>query len=205
MKWLPWVFGSALLIGVIVVALHFSETADLARLVQTARPRWIIAATILQILTYLAQGEVFRAPVRAGGRRIGAKLVYKLSLVKLFMDQALPSAGISSTVFVAKSLQRNGIPRDVTAASMVLNLASYHIAYIVCLLVALGITTAAGHSNVVVLGISVLFLLFAIGLVAAVLALSAGKGQKQAELLRRVPVVRNAMEFLTEADAQLTR
>ena len=204
-RWLPWVFGSAILIGVVIVGVHFSETKDLLRLVQTSQPRWIIVATLLQVLTYLAQGEVFRAPVRVTKHHIGAALVYKLSLVKLFMDQALPSAGISSTVFVAKSLQRNAIPRDVVAASMVLNLASYHIAYIVCLLAALAITTASGHSNWVVLVISVLFLLFAVGLVAAVIAISAGKGKKQAALLERVPVVRSAMQFLTDADARLTQ
>jgi len=204
-RWLPWVFGSAILVGVVIVAIHFTETKDLVRLVQTAKPRWIVLATVLQMLTYLAQGEVFRAPVRVTGHRIGAALVYKLSLVKLFMDQALPSAGISSTVFVAKSLQRNGIPRSVVAASMVLNLASYHIAYVVCLLAALAITTATGHSNWIVLVISVLFLLFAIGLVTAVIAISAGKGRKQAALLERVPVVRSAMQFLTDADARLTQ
>ena len=204
-RWLPWVFGSAILIAMIVVGVHFTETTDLVRLVQTSQPRWIFLATLLQVATYLAQGEVFRAPVRVTGHHITASLVYKLSLVKLFMDQALPSAGISSTVFVAKSLQRNGIPRDIVAASMVLNLASYHIAYAACLLAALAIITASGHSNWIVMVISVLFLLFAVGLVAAVIAISAGKGRKQAALLERVPIVRSAMQFLTDADARLTQ
>jgi uncharacterized protein (TIRG00374 family) len=203
-RWLPWLFGSAILIGVIVIGVHFSETKDLVRVVQTSRPRWIIVATILQVLTYLAQGEVFRAPTRVSGHRIGAGLVYKLSLVKLFMDQALPSAGISSTVFVAKSLRRHGTPRGEVAASMVLNLTSYHIAYIICLLAALEITTAAGHSNWLVIVISVLFLLFAVGLVSVVIAISAGKFKKQAVWLERVPVVRDAMHFLSDADATLT-
>ena len=204
-RYLPWVFGSAILIVVVVVSLHLSEAKDFFRVIQTSRPRWILLAIGLQLLTYLAQGEVFRAPLRVTKHRIGARLVYKLSLVKLFMDQALPSAGISSTVFVAKSLQQHDIPRDVVAASMVLNIASYHIAYIICLLAALAITTASGHSNVVVLVISVLFLLFAVGLVAAVFTISAGKCKKQAALLERVPVVRNAMQFLTDADAGLTQ
>jgi Mg2+-importing ATPase len=204
-RWLPWIFGSAILIATIIVGIHFSETKDLVQIVQTSSPRWIIVATVLQLLTYVAQGEVFRAPLRLTKYRIAAGLVYRLSLVKLFMDQALPSAGISSTVFVSKSLQRNGIPRDVVAADMVLNLASYHIAYVVCLLAALAITTATGHSNWIVMVISVLFLLFAVGLVAAVIAISAGKGRKQAAMLDRVPVVRNAMQFLTDADARLTQ
>ena len=204
-RYLPWVFGAAILIIVVVVSLHFSEAQDFLRVIQTSQPEWILLATILQVLTYLAQGEVFRAPMRMTKHRIGLKLVYELSLVKLFMDQALPSAGISSTVFVAKALQQHRIPRDVVAASMVLNIASYHIAYIVCLLAALAITTATGHSNLVIMFVSVLFLLFAVGLVVAVIAISAGHVKKQAALVERVPVVRHAMQFLTDADAKLTQ
>jgi len=204
-RYLPWVFGAAILIIVVVVSLHFSEAQDFLRVIETSKPKWILVASGLQLLTYLAQGEVFRAPMRGTRHRIGLKLVYELSLVKLFMDQALPSAGISSTVFVAKSLQQHRIPRDVVAASMVLNIASYHIAYIVCLLTALAITGTAGHSNVIIMIVSVLFLLFATGLVVAVIAISAGRARKQAALLERVPVVRNAMQFLTDADAALTQ
>jgi P-type Mg2+ transporter len=204
-RYLPWVFGAAILIIVIGVSLHFSEAKAFLRVVQASQPRWILVATVLQLLTYLAQGEVFRAPMRSTRHRIGLKLVYELSLVKLFMDQALPSAGVSSTVFVAKALQQHQIPRDIVAASMVLNIASYHIAYIICLLAALGITTAAGHSNVVVMFVSVLFVLFAVGLVVAVIAISAGRAKKQAALVERIPVVRNAMEFLTDADATRTQ
>ena len=58
-QWLPWIFGSAILIGVVIVGIHFSETQDLVRVVQTSRPLWILAATFLQLMTYLAQGEVF--------------------------------------------------------------------------------------------------------------------------------------------------
>jgi uncharacterized protein (TIRG00374 family) len=203
-RWLPWIFGAAMLVAVIIVAVHFSEAKDFLRVIQTSKPKWILVAVVLQLLTYLAQGETFRAPMRPTHHRVAANLVYKLSLVKLFIDQALPSAGISSTVFVSRSLQRHRVPRDVVAASMVLNLASYHIAYIVCLVIALPLTGARGRSSVAILLISVLFLLFAGGLVAAVMTISAGKAKKQTALLQRVPIVRNAMEFLSDADSKLT-
>jgi Mg2+-importing ATPase len=204
-RYLPWVFGSAILTGVIVVSFHFSEAEDFFRVIQQSQPRWILVATVLQLLTYVAQGEVFRAPVRLTTHRIGARLVYELSLVKLFMDQALPSAGISSIVFVAKSMQQHGVPRAVVSASMVANIASYNIAYIICLLAALAITTATGHSNAVIIFVSVLFVLFAVGLVVAVVAISGGRAKKLAALVERVPVVRYAMAFLTDADAALTQ
>jgi uncharacterized protein (TIRG00374 family) len=202
--WLPWLFGLAILVAVVLLSLHLSETEGFFRLVKQSRPGWIFVAIILQLLTYVAQGEVFRAPMRRTAR-VSASLVYELSLVKLFMDQALPSAGISSTVFVARALLQNDLPRDIVSASMVLNITSYHIAYIVALLAALTATAAAGRSNAIILIVSALFLLFAVGLVYAVIAISAGKARNQAALLERVPIVRGAMQFLTDADSGLAQ
>ena len=83
----------------------------------------------LQGATYLAQGEIFRRVPRAAGYHLPLTAAYELSLTKLFIDQALPSAGIGSTVVVARALERRAVPRTVVAASMVINIASYHAAY----------------------------------------------------------------------------
>ena len=111
----------------------------------------------LQGATYLAQGEIFRRVPRAAGYHLPLTAAYELSLAKLFIDQALPSAGIGSTIVVAKALERRAVPRAVVAASMVINIASYHAAYVVCLGIALALTTARGETHVPVLVVSVLF------------------------------------------------
>lgn len=204
-RWLPWIFGVAILATVVIVALHVSEWTTFVHVLAKTSPAWILLATLLQIFTYVAQGEVFRAPPRASGSRIAAWFAAELSLVKVFVDQALPSAGISSTVFISKALEQRGMPRPIVSAAMVLNLVSYNVAYIVCLLFALSVTTGTGRSYMVVIILAVLFLLFAVALVVCVIAISTGHWNKQLARFNRFPVVRNVMSFLEDADAGLTK
>ncbi len=46
-------------------------------------------------------------------RRILKSLI-PLGLAKLFTDQAVPSAGLSGTLLVARALKRRGVSRDLT-------------------------------------------------------------------------------------------
>ena len=135
--WLSWMLGAAILVAVVVAALHVAEGRELIDVAGRAKPWWLVLAVCLQGATYLAQGEIFRRVPRAAGYRLPLTAAYELSLAKLFIDQALPSAGIGSTIVVAKALERRAVPRAVVAASMVINIASYHAAYVVCLGIAL--------------------------------------------------------------------
>lgn len=127
--WLSWMLGAAILVAVVIAALHVAEGRELIDVAGRAKPWWLALAVCLQGATYLAQGEIFRRVPRAAGYHLPLTAAYELSLTKLFIDQALPSAGIGSTIVVA--LERRAVPRAVVAAGMVINIASYHEAYVV--------------------------------------------------------------------------
>ena len=203
-RWLSWLLGAAILGTVIVAALHLSEGREITEVVERANPWWIALAVVLQALTYVAQGEVFRGAPLAAGVALARSWLFQLSFTKLFLDQALPSAGVSSTVVIVRALRQRGVPRATAAACAMINLASYHAAYVIMLLLALGVSAVLGQINVVVLLISVLFLAFAVALTVAVLLLS-GRPSTMPGPLARVPVVRNIAGFLRTADAGLTR
>ena len=148
--------------------------------------------------------DLCRAP-RAAGYRLSLTAAYELSLAKLFIDQALPSAGIGSTIVVAKALERRAVPRAVVAASMVINIASYHAAYVVCLGIALALTAARGEAHVPVLVVSVLFVGFSLAVTTGLLLLSGRDVDRIAARLQRFPALRNALVFLKDADPHLTR
>jgi uncharacterized membrane protein YbhN (UPF0104 family) len=124
-NWLSWLLGAAILVAVVVAALHVAEGRELVDVAGRAKPWWLLLAVCLQGATYLAQGEIFRAVPRAAGYQLPLTAAYELSLAKLFIDQAIPSAGIGSTIVVAKALERRAVPRAVVSASMVLNIASW--------------------------------------------------------------------------------
>jgi Mg2+-importing ATPase len=88
---------------------------------------------------------------------------------------------------------------------MVINIASYHAAYVVCLGVALAIPAARGESRLPVLLVSVVFIAFSVAVSGALLFLSGRVVDRVAGMLRRFPVLRNAFVFLNDADPHLTR
>jgi len=204
-RWLSWLLGAALLAAVVVAALHFSEERAFVQLAERAEPVWLVVAVLLQAGTYLAQGGIWRRVGAAAGYRLSRKAAFELSLAKLFADQALPSAGLSSSILIAKALEQRHVPPAAVKASVLINIASYHLAYVVALAGALVIVAWHEQTNALVVVTAVLFLLFSLGLSAAVLVLSGHRHERLADKLRRFPAVRTTLDFLAGADARLVR
>ena len=126
-RWLSWLLGAALLGAVVWAALHFSEERAFVRLAERAEPWWLVAAVVLQAGTYVAQGWIWRRVSQAADHRLSRRTAFELGLAKLFADQALPSAGLSSSILVAKVLESR-LPSPAANASVLVNIASYHLA-----------------------------------------------------------------------------
>jgi uncharacterized membrane protein YbhN (UPF0104 family) len=204
LQWVSWIFGFAVLAAVIITALHFSEERELAHIAERAQPWWLAIAIVLQALTYLAQGETWRVVTRAAGVAVPLPMAFKLSLAKLFIDQALPSAGISGTVVVAKALEQRGVSRAVVMAAVVVDSVSYYAAYVLTLAVALFITVVGGHASPLIMAAALFFVIFSVVLTSAVLVLS-GRSSVGPKWLKRVPLLKHALALLGEADPKLAR
>lgn len=204
-RWLPWLVGGAILVGVIIIAARATEARQFLRLLEHAEPGWVLVAFALQAGTYLAEGEGWRIVARAGGGRIPLGVAYRLSLAKIFIDQALPSAGISGTFVFARSLADRGLARPVVMAAVVVDLVSYYAAYVLSLVAALVISLAAGETNAVVVSIALGFILFGIVLGIAALVLTGRAPTGPGTRLARFRLVRSVLAIFEEADARLTR
>ena len=202
--WLAWVLGAAVLFAVVIAGLHFSEEREFARLLAQAKPGWLLVAVVLQAATYLAQAQVIRVTPRATGVFLPRRWLYQLSLTKLFLDQALPSAGLSSTVVIVKALGQRGVPRDTAAACAMINIGSYHAAYVVTLLVALTATSIRRETNLVLVSMSALFITFALAMTVGILGL-AGRRGKAETWPARLPVIKGIVSLLQDADGTLVR
>ena len=202
---LSWFLGAALLAAVVAAALHFSEERAFVRLAERAEPLWLVVALLLQAGTYVAQGAIWRRVGAAAGYQLTRKTAFGLGLAKLFADQALPSAGVSSSILIAKALEQRQVPPAAVKASVLINIASYHLAYVMALTGALAIVAWRGHTNTLVVVTAVLFLLFSLGLSTAVLVLSGHRHERLAGTLGRGPGLRTMFDFLADADARLVR
>ena len=96
--------------AVVTAAFHFSEEQAFVRLAERAQPWWLGGAVVLQAGTYVAQGWIWRLVGAAADYRLSRKAALELAFAKLFTDQALHSAGLSSSVLIANALERRQLP-----------------------------------------------------------------------------------------------
>ena len=204
-RWLPWLLGMAGLVVVVLVALHMSEERAFLSLMEQAQPRWLLWAVGLQAATYLAQAEIWRIVVHRAGSTLRFGLAYALSLEKLFVDQALPSMGISGTAVVVRALEQRGTARPAVMSAVAVDAGSYYIAYVLNLALALTILVVAGHATPLILTGAMLFFIFGTAVATAVMSLSGRSPTRTARRLLRVPGIGRAVGLLQEADPHIAR
>ncbi|ACO76509.1 cation-translocating P-type ATPase [Azotobacter vinelandii CA] len=203
--WTSWLIGAAALAALVAVVLHRAEAEAFARLIERAEPGWFVLALALQALTYLAQGQLYRRVARAGQVRLPLLDACRLGLMKLFVDQALPTYGVSGTLAVTAAFQRLAVPHPVAMACLVVSLSSYLLAYVLALAVALAIVVVEGHATPLLILAGGLFVFGS--LVAGLgVALLAGRGLPgRLRRLAGFARVERGLALLGQADTRLTR
>ncbi|WP_409318268.1 magnesium-translocating P-type ATPase [Pseudomonas sp. KCJK9016] len=203
--WLTWLLGAAMFATVVGVALHFTDVESFSRLLTQAQPQWLIVAFVLQALTYVAQGQVFRIVLKAAGQDLSLWVAARLSVMKLFVDQALPSSGISGALAVVASFVRLGFVRPAVLACLVLDLSGYFLAYALSVGLALPVIILQGHGTTAVLIICVIFVAFSL-LLAVVTPGLAGNARLATHVPgQRLAIVARSLALLTGADRSLVR
>ena len=190
---------------VVTAATHFSEEQAFVRLAERARPWWLGVAAVLQAGTYIAQGWIWRAIGTTAGSPLSRRAALELAFAKLFTDQALPSAGLSSSIVIAKALERRRLPASAVKASILVNIASYHLAYAVALTGALVLLQRHGATNAVVMVTAGLFLVFSLGLSIAILSLSGRSGGRPRGWIQKIPGLSTTVNVMSGADVRLVR
>ncbi|HVY31947.1 MAG TPA: lysylphosphatidylglycerol synthase transmembrane domain-containing protein [Polyangiaceae bacterium] len=202
---LGWLVGLAALAAVIAVALHFSEGREFVHLAQDAQPAWLVVAIALQLGTYASEGEVWQRVARACAISLRRSTTWRLSVAKLFVDQALPSGGVSGTLVIARSLEQRGVPRRAVGAGVAVDSASYHASYMACLAMAWLVTLPYHQANAAIGVASLLFVLFALTVTVGVLGLVGKSYAKLRRAARFVPPLKHLVELLESADPVLAR
>lgn len=201
-RW-AWPLALALLAVVVATSVHLSEERAFVELLERARPSWLAGAVLLQLVTYLAQGAVWSCVLRAGGHALSLTKACRLSVAKLFVDQVVPSAGISGTLVFARALERDGIPRRVVMSAVVVNTFSSNATYVGALLLALGLARSQLGLRGRLAALAALF-----GIVSLAVASLAASGRREGAVgraLAHVPVLKRVGGLLAQADRSLSR
>src|SRR5206468_1052823 len=114
-SWWPWVIGAVAVVILIAFVTHLGEGRSALDAARHANLRWLILALLLQCGTYVADAEVWREVTCRAGCSVSLGKALQISLGKLFIDQTLPTGGVSGSIMAAQALDRHGVSPHVVA------------------------------------------------------------------------------------------
>jgi len=203
-QWRRWGFGLLLLAAVFLVVAHAAEGREFAFLLTRSAPAWLLLAAALQAATYLSQAAVWEVVLLRTRFRASLLALYKMSVAKLFVDQAVPSAGISGSVLIVHGLERRGVGRGPVMACVVVETITNYTALILALLLALFMTPWTRQAHALVWSASGVFITLSLALIFFLMRLSrGGKPVRVPRAIKRVPGAKTLLEALAEAPPEL--
>jgi uncharacterized membrane protein YbhN (UPF0104 family) len=184
-------------VAVVMFAVNHSEEMAFAQLLSRARPAWLLLGLLLQMGTYLADARIWERVLRRANISRPLRSFVGLGLAKLFMDQAIPSGGLSGTLLVIRALDRRAVPRGVSMAAVVIDLVSYYAAYALALGAAFGIVWAQGDLTLWMAVPAGIFAALAAAVPTALLSVS--RGRRLPGWLERLPLLSRGLRALEKA------
>jgi uncharacterized membrane protein YbhN (UPF0104 family) len=192
-----WFAGLGLLVAVVMFATEHNQEMAFAQLVLHAQPAWLLVALLLQMGTYITDAGIWQQVLCRASISKPLRSYIGLGLAKLFMDQAIPSVGLSGTLLIIRALDSRGVPRGASMAAVVIDLVSYYAAYVVALTIALGIVWVRGDLTPLLALPAIIFAPLAAAVPMALLWVS--RGRTLPGWLERLPLIRPALRALGEA------
>jgi len=180
---LPLLVSFLIIIG--ASALAFARFGDFGRFLETAKraePWWLVAAVGFQVLTYVSAGEVWNVAVRGAGHPLRSRILARLAVERLTIDQFMPSAGVAGHVGTLQAMRHFGVPMAVAMEALFVDLLSHYAAYVTAVVVA--VSVLATHHEVTPI---VLLTLGAFGAISAVVLVSAVLFLRNHEWIHRLP------------------
>jgi len=200
-----WVAGIVLLLGLVVVVSQLGEEERFAALARQANPAWLLLAVAFQSLTYVCAARVWQRVLARHDWPLQLRGLVPLGLAKLFMDQVVPSAGLSGTLLVVRALRRRGVPEGTSAAAVLTGLMAFYLAYSVAVAGALIVLWSRGESSRLVLTVATTFILLAGAILGAVSWLARRQPGRVPAWLARIPLIKGLLGALRGAPGGILR
>ncbi len=149
-----YVIGLALLIFAVYRYTELTEVVDLFRQIH---PFWLTVAVLLQAGTYVCTGSLYQTLLRLYQHPQVIKLreLLRTSVVIVFLNQAIPTAGGSGGAFFLRRLGKNGVPSGEALSMVLLEKITYYIAHLLALVVGFVLFSLVTNAKLSALHISV--------------------------------------------------
>ncbi|WP_278393040.1 lysylphosphatidylglycerol synthase transmembrane domain-containing protein [Sphingobium yanoikuyae] len=201
-RWLT----SILLVGLFIGAmLHFTEFEQFAQLIEEAQPGWLILILGLQLATYASVACGWSATLRRNGAPQPLSRLIRIAVIKLFADQAIPSAGMGGNVLLVDRLHALGVPRGAAVAALLVSMIGFYAAFAILALLMLLLLWQNGAASPLIAGTVTLFLAVAFAIPALALWLRRRGRRPLPPALAKIGVVRTFMQSVGEAPPESLR
>jgi len=202
----PWLSALIVLPALFIAALHFSSLAKFVELAREARPQWLLPALAAQAATYVFAALAWHQVLLSAGQPRPFRTLFRLSIAKLYTDQAIPTGGVSGTILVVKALARRGVPDHVAMATLLVAMVSYYAADIVAAVVCLLLLWLHHDADFPVLSLVTLFVIIEMAIPTAVLwARRRANHSALPHWIYRLPGFRTLIDAIADAPDDLLR
>ncbi|WEK43211.1 MAG: lysylphosphatidylglycerol synthase transmembrane domain-containing protein [Candidatus Sphingomonas colombiensis] len=182
---------------------HRNEIGRFGELLHHARPAWLIVALACQFLTYFCVAAGWQTVLRRSGSIRSLWQLAPISVVKLFADQMLPSAGISGNLVLIERLTAIDVPRGDAMATLIVSTIGFYLAYAVMALATLGTLWLHRDATPLFVGLTTTFMLVALAIPALALRLRARGSRPLPPRLERISAVASLLRIIGETPAMV--
>jgi uncharacterized protein (TIRG00374 family) len=111
---------------------YFSTIDNDIKLFRQVHPIWLLVALATQAGTYFFNALAFRVLLKVYTEKavFSIRELFEISVVSLFLNQTIPSAGWSGKAFFSKELIKKGVAPEESVSLMFLELMTFYIAMI---------------------------------------------------------------------------
>ncbi|MFH1175137.1 MAG: lysylphosphatidylglycerol synthase transmembrane domain-containing protein [bacterium] len=142
----PFIFAVLVAIATYTVFLKFSELKKIATLLTQGNYFFLLAALACQTIAYLFIGKSYKTIVE-GFTDIVIRLgiFCKTAIVMMFLNQALPSMGISSNAYFFSNLKKKGVQAGKGIFLVIFNLIVLYTSYLFSIMTVVAYLLARGN------------------------------------------------------------
>ncbi|MGE5149351.1 MAG: lysylphosphatidylglycerol synthase transmembrane domain-containing protein [Rhodospirillaceae bacterium] len=203
MSWLP---ALIVLPALIAVAWEHSSIERFIELAQGARPEWLLPALAAQVATYVFAALSWRLVLHRVQQQRPFRTLLRLSVAKLYTDQAIPTGGVSGTLLVVKALTRRGVPGHVAMAALLVGMVSHYAADVAAALACLALLGLHGAASYPILALVAAFAAVEVAIPTAVLwAKRHANHDRVRGWIDRLPGAPSILDAVADAASDLLR
>lgn len=204
-RWRGWFLGLIAAAALVGAVAHWGQVEAFAALLRRARPEWLAVALALQLSTYASVASGWATVLRRAGSPLPLRRLMRIAVVKLFADQALPSAGMGGNVLLVDQLRGLGTPRGTAVAALLVSMIGYYAAYAVLAALMLVLLWLHDRATPLMAGVVTLFLSVAFAIPALALWLRKRGSRPLPPAIERIAPIRSLLASVAEAPAALLR